>query len=102
MFIVIEQVGLAIIRDVEIGPAIVVIVCPDRLQAVVMVWIVNASLLGNIFKGAVATIAEQVVGFSWKSAGSTLHHDSSIPAELIVAAKFRQMVDINENVSWDK
>src|SRR5712691_8793495 len=67
-----------------------------------MVWIVNAGFLGNIFKSAVAAIAEQVIGFSWKATGPALHHNASIPAELIVAAKLRQMVDINENVSWDK
>src|ERR1700756_2055728 len=98
----VEVVGTGIVRDIQVGPAIVVEVAPDSLHTEVMLVIVHAGRFRDIFKGAITAVVEQEVRLARKSPWSTLHHDTAETAKLIIAAEFRQVVDVNQYVSRHK
>src|SRR4030088_1569538 len=102
VIVVVEVIRTGVVRHIQVGPAIVVVVAPNALHAKVVLRIVNAGCFRNVLEGAIAAIAEQEVRLAWKAPRSTLHHDPTEPAKLIIAAEFRQLVDVNEHVSRDK
>src|SRR2546422_6444033 len=99
MFIMVEIVGAGVVRYVEIRPTVIVVVGPDALHAVVVIWIIYPGLLRNVFKRSVAAIAEQEVGFTGKSPRTALHRDASKSAGLVISAEFRQLVDIDVHIA---
>ena len=99
MFIVIEIIRAGIIGDIEIGPAIVVIVSPHHAQAIVVVGIVNPSFFGDLFESAVAAIVKEQVGLALHSPRTTLDADSLEAAGLLVAAESGQVVDIEMDIA---
>src|ERR1700724_567592 len=102
MVIVVEVVRTGVVRDIQIGPAIVVEVAPDALHAEVMLGVVNTGCFGDVLEGTIAAVAKQKIRFARKSPRSTLHHDPAETAKLIIAAEFRQLVDVNEYVPRHK
>ena len=59
MLVVIQKIRAGIVRDIKVGPAVVVVVAPGRSQSVVMMRIVDASLLRNFFEGAIALVMKE-------------------------------------------
>ena len=102
MLVVIEVVRAGIVGDVQIGPTVVIVIAPDRAQAVVFVGIVDACLFGNFFKRAVAAIVKEQVGFPEHAPGSALHRDSLEAAVLLVLAEVRQFIHVKVNVAGDE
>src|SRR5258708_5611431 len=102
MVVMVEVIRTGIVRDIQIGPAVVFEVAPDALHAEVMLGVVHACRFRNVLEGAIAAIVKQEIRLAGKSPRSTLHHDPAETAKLIVAAEFRQLVDVDEYVSRHK
>ena len=100
MFVVIKKIGAGVIRHVEIRPAIVVVISPGALHSVTTFRIVYAGFFGNIFKGPVTTVVKEEIRLPGKTSRTALHQNSPEAAKLIVAAKFRKLIDVNEYVAW--
>ena len=98
MFVPVEVVRASIVRHVEVGPAIVVIVPPNHSHAVVVTRIIHPRLLGNIFKGTVATIVEQEIRLPLHPPRPALHEHPAEAAELLVAPQLRQPVHVHLDV----
>src|SRR6266404_3196815 len=99
MFVVVEIVGTGIICHIEIEPAVIVIIPPNSAQPVVLCGIANAGLFGNVFKRSIAAIMEQEVGLALHSPGSALHQKTLVAAIVLVAARFREFVDVHVNIA---
>ena len=54
--VVIEVVGLSVVRDEEIDAAVVIDVGPDSLQAEILLRIIDAGLLAYIGEGTVSVV----------------------------------------------
>ena len=100
VFVVIKKIGTGVIRHIEIRPAIVVVVGPDTLHSVTAFGIVYSGFFGNIFKGPVSPVVKEEIGLPGKTSRTALHQNSPEAAKLIVAAKFRKLIDVNEYVAW--
>src|SRR5229473_795245 len=102
MVVMVEGIRTGIVRDIQIGPAVVVEVAPNALHAEVMLGVVHAGRFRNVLEGAIAVIVKQEIRLAGKSPRSTLLHDPAKTAKLIIAAEFRQLVDVDEYVSRRK
>src|SRR5258708_4729487 len=98
----VEVVRTCVVRHIQVGPTIVVVVAPDSLHAEVVRGVVHASCFRNVLEGAVAAIVEQEIRLARKAPRSTLHHDPAETPKFIIAPKFWQLVDVNEYVSRHK
>ena len=102
MLVVIQKVGARIVRDIKIGPAVVVVVAPGRTQAVIVMWIVHAGFLRNFFKRAIAFVVKQQIRFAGHAPRPALHQHSLETAEARIVAELRQIVDIHVHITRDK
>src|SRR6266404_6147147 len=80
--VVIEMIGSGVIGDEQIGPAVNVVVAPGRAQSVILFGIVNAGFLRDLFKGAVAAVVIEQIGFALHTPGPALHWCAFELAEL--------------------
>jgi hypothetical protein len=98
VIVMVKIIRAGVIRDVEIGPAVVVIVAPDDAETVVGVGVVHAGFLRDFFKCSVATIVIEQVGFSEHAPGTALHDDA---AEFATAER-SDVGEVDVNVPGDK
>ena len=77
MIVVVQIIRPRVVRDVEIRPAVVVVIAPDCAQAVIFVGVVDASFLRDFLERAVATVVVKQIRFANHAPGATLHHDAS-------------------------
>ena len=102
VFVVVEIIRAGVVGDVQIRPAVIVVVSPNHAQAVAMLGIADARLFGNVFELAVAQVVKQEVGLALHAPGAALHQDSLEAAILLVAAKDRQVVHVEVHVARDE
>ena len=102
MFVVVEVIRAGIVGDIQVGPAVVVVIAPDHAQAVVFVGVVDAGFLGNFFKRAIAAIVKQQVGFAQHAPRAALHRDSLEAAVLLIFAEVGQFVHVEMHVAGDE
>ena len=99
MFIVIQIVGATVISDVEIGPAVIVVIRPNSLHAEIGSRIVDASLFRNLLKGPVPPIAEQQVRFPGVTTPGTFHGDAREIAKLVDVLWLGQLAQVHTQVA---
>src|SRR5215469_15841365 len=97
--VTIKEVGAGVVGDVEVRPAIIVVVSPGSTEAVIVMGIVYPGFLGDFFKGAVAAIVKEQIGLALHAPGTALHENAVITAKFLVTTKFRQFVHVNMNVA---
>ena len=97
VLIVIEIIWAAIIGDVEVRPAIVVVVRPNPLHAQIMSGIAHARFLGDVLKSAIAAVPQEEIGFTRVASPRTLHRHSTKIAQLAVV--FQELVDVYLQIS---
>src|SRR5215471_19311268 len=102
MFVAVKIVWTGVVSDVQVRPAIVVVVSPDRAEAVIFVGIINAGFLGHLFECAVATIVKKQVGLPEHAPRSALDGDSLKAAVLLIFAEVRKIVHVEVNIAGDK
>ena len=102
MFVAIKIVGAGVIRDVQIGPAVVFEIRPQRLHAESVPRIVDSRFLRNLFKSTVAAIMEQQVGLTRKPIRPAQNADSKIVAGRAVVVRFRQRAHILVHIARNK
>ena len=61
MFVAIQIIGAGIIRDKQVGPAIVIVISPYRAESVVVIGIVDSSFLRHFFERSIAAIVKQQI-----------------------------------------
>ena len=98
VFIVVEIVRAAIVGDIEVRPAIVVVVRPEPLHAEVMAGITYPSFQGYIFKSAVTAVAKQEIRFAGVAPARTFHSDAAEVTQLTVVLS--ELVDIYLKIAW--
>ena len=92
VLVAVKIIWAGVVGHVQIGPAVVVVVAPNRPQAVVVVGIVHAGFFRNFFKRPVSAVVEKQVGFPLHPPRTALHSNSLEPAGLFVAAESWQLV----------
>src|SRR5437868_3885658 len=102
MVVMVKIVRTSVVGDVQIRPAVIVVIGPDSLHSEVVIGIVHARCFRNILESAISTVTEQEIRFARQSPGTTLHHDAPEAAKLVVTAEFRQLVNVDKDVSGHK
>src|SRR6266404_4660739 len=102
VFIAIEIIRAGIVGDIQIRPAIIVVIRPHSLHPEIVRRIVDSGFLGDILKRSVSSIAKQEIGFSRQSPGATLDRYAAELACLFVTAELRQFVDVYIHVTGNK
>src|SRR6266550_1232443 len=99
MFVVVKVIRTGIIGDVQIRPAVAIVITPDDAQAVVAICILHSSFLRDIFKRAITTIVEKKIRLSQHPPGAALNQNAFEAAVLLVTAEGRQMIHIKVNIA---
>src|SRR4029078_13406996 len=97
----VEEMGGGVVRDVEIGPAVVVEVEPRDAQAEVAARIGHAGLLRHVGELAVAVVVEEEIAFPLQAARPALHRDAAVFAGLVLA-ELREVGEIDLHVAADE
>ena len=95
------MIGSCVIGDKQIGPTVVVVVTPGCAQAVIFFGIVNPSFFRHFFKGAVAAVVVEQIGFSLHAPRPALHRCTFELAEL-GRAESGQIIHVDVNISGDE
>ena len=80
VIVVVQIIRAGIVRDVEIGPAVVIVIAPDHAEAVILAGVAHAGLLRDFFERAIAAIVIEQVRLAGHAPGAALHHDAAEPA----------------------
>src|SRR5207248_3753311 len=91
-----------VIGDIQIGPAVVIVVAPNRTEPVAMPGIIHPGLLGDFLERAVAPVVIKQVAFSFHAPGAALDKNLLVAAELFVAAEGRELIHVQLDVTRDK
>ena len=79
----VEVVGGGVVAYEEVGAAVVIDVDEERGEAVVGGFVGDTGFEADVFEGAVAFVAEEVVGFSLEAMGAAHDADSAEGAEAV-------------------
>src|SRR5207249_10988348 len=102
MLITIQIIRAGIIRHIEIGPAIVIVVTPLHSQTVIAVGIINPGFPRYFFESAIAAIVKQQIALALHAPRTALNSDSLEAASLLITPKSWQVIDVEVHVARDE
>ena len=109
LLVLVEVVRLGVVRDVEVRPAVAVVVEPGDPETVVLVGVAHARLRAHLREAPVPLVAEQEVRLPGEPPRPALHRDAPVLARrtpsLALAralAELGQVVEVDEHVPADE
>ena len=97
--VVIEVIGAAIVRDIKIGPAVVIVISPHDPHAMQLARVAHRCLLRDIFECSIAAIAEEKVAFAFHFVG---HLEDDRPVSLHMRIGRRKVMKVCFHVAGNK
>src|SRR3954471_23291193 len=101
LLIDVHEVGSGIVRDIQVGPPVVVVIEPGDAQSEVSAGIAYARLLGDVGEVAVPVIVKEEIGFTRETARPALHRNAAIFTRLVLA-EFGQSREVDLDVAADE
>ena len=95
VIVVVEKIRPGIVRHIQIGPAIIIVIAPHHSQSVIFAGVVHARLLRHFLKRPVAAIVVQQVRFARHAPGAALHND----AAKLAGAERAGIIHVHMNVA---
>src|SRR5713226_2123742 len=102
VLVAVKKIGTCVVGHVQIGPAVVIVIAPHGPESVPVPGIVNASFLGDLLKRTIAAVVIKQVAFALHAPRAALHQDSFVATEFFITSEFRQLVDIQMDISCHK
>src|SRR6185369_2209294 len=102
MFVVIEVIWPGIVGNIQIGPAVIVVISPNHSQTIKVFRIIHSSFLRNVSECSVAVIVKKEVRLAGQSPGPALHKNSLEATVFFVAAEHGNIINVEMNVTGDE
>ena len=99
-FVVVEETWTGVVRHVDIGPPVVVIVADGHSEAIVLAVHRQADLRRNVRERAVAVVAVETVRDSGEPARAAHNRDAPVVA-IPVVPTLREHIDIGDRIVGD-